>query len=52
MAVPGHDARDWEFAKKFNLPIVEVVKGGDVQKEAFTENQKRYYGKFRYFKTA
>ncbi len=39
MAVPGHDARDWEFAKKFNLPIVEVVKGGDVQKEAFTENQ-------------
>ena len=39
MAVPGHDARDWEFAKKFNLPIVEVVAGGDVQKEPFTENQ-------------
>ncbi len=37
MAVPGHDSRDWEFAKKFNLPIIEVVKGGDVQKEAFTD---------------
>lgn len=37
MAVPGHDSRDWEFAKKFGLPIVEVVKGGDVQQEAFTD---------------
>ena len=38
MAVPAHDTRDWEFAKKFNLPIIEVVKGGeDVQKEAFTD---------------
>ncbi|MEE0899019.1 MAG: leucine--tRNA ligase, partial [Acutalibacteraceae bacterium] len=38
MAVPAHDTRDWEFAKKFNLPIVEVVAGGeDVQKEAFTD---------------
>jgi leucyl-tRNA synthetase len=37
MAVPGHDTRDWEFAKKFNLPIIEVVKGGDVEKEAFTD---------------
>lgn len=37
MAVPGHDTRDWEFAKKFALPIVEVVKGGDVVKEAFTD---------------
>jgi len=36
MAVPAHDTRDWEFAKKFDLPIVEVVKGGDVQNEAFT----------------
>ena len=37
MAVPGHDTRDWAFAKKFNLPIIEVVKGGDVEKEAFTD---------------
>jgi len=37
MAVPGHDERDWDFAKKFGLPIVEVVKGGDVQKAAYTD---------------
>jgi leucyl-tRNA synthetase len=37
MAVPGHDTRDWEFAKKFGLPIVEVVAGGDIDKEAFTD---------------
>ena len=37
MAVPGHDTRDWEFAKKFGLPIIEVVKGGDVEMEAFTD---------------
>lgn len=38
MAVPAHDDRDWEFAKKFDLPIIEVVKGGaDVQKEPFTD---------------
>ena len=37
MAVPAHDTRDREFAKKFDLPIIEVVKGGDVQKEAFTD---------------
>lgn len=37
MAVPGHDTRDWEFAKKFSLPIIEVVQGGDVEKEAFTD---------------
>jgi len=37
MAVPGHDARDWEFAKKFGLPIIEVVSGGDVEKEAYTD---------------
>jgi leucyl-tRNA synthetase len=36
MAVPGHDSRDWEFATKFNLPIIEVVEGGDITKEAFT----------------
>ncbi|WP_424766738.1 leucine--tRNA ligase [Paenibacillus sp. sgz302251] len=35
MAVPGHDARDWEFAKQFELPIVEVVQGGDITKEAY-----------------
>ena len=35
MGVPGHDQRDWDFARKFGLPIVEVVKGGDVTKEAF-----------------
>lgn len=38
MAVPAHDTRDWEFAKQFDLPIIEVVAGGeDVQKEAFTD---------------
>ena len=37
MAVPAHDERDWEFAKKFDLPIIEVVAGGDVQNEAFTD---------------
>ncbi len=39
MAVPGHDTRDWEFAKKFDLPIVEVVAGGDIEKEAYTDIQ-------------
>ncbi len=37
MAVPAHDTRDYDFAKKFNLPIIEVVKGGDIEKEAFTD---------------
>jgi leucyl-tRNA synthetase len=36
MAVPGHDSRDWEFATQFNLPIIEVVQGGDIAKEAYT----------------
>ena len=36
MGVPGHDQRDWDFAKAFSLPIVEVVEGGDITKEAFT----------------
>lgn len=39
MAVPGHDERDWEFAKTYSLPIVEVVSGGDVNKGAFTDNE-------------
>ena len=39
MAVPGHDIRDWEFASKFNLPIIEVVQGGDVAKEAFINTE-------------
>ena len=37
MAVPAHDERDYDFAKVFHLPIVEVVKGGDIEKEAFTD---------------
>jgi leucyl-tRNA synthetase len=37
MAVPGHDERDWRFARKYGLPIVEVISGGDVSKEAFTD---------------
>ena len=37
MAVPAHDERDFDFAKKFDLPIIEVVAGGDVQNEAFTD---------------
>jgi leucyl-tRNA synthetase len=36
MAVPAHDTRDYEFAKKFNIPIIEVIKGGDISKEAYT----------------
>jgi len=38
MAVPGHDTRDWEFAKKFDLPIIEVVSGGNVEEAAYTDN--------------
>ncbi len=37
MAVPGHDQRDWDFAKKYGLSIVEVIKGGDVSKEAYED---------------
>ncbi len=38
MAVPAHDTRDYEFAKKFNLPIIEVLQGGDIEKEAYTQD--------------
>jgi len=37
MAVPGHDTRDWEFARAYDLPVIEVVAGGDIEKEAFTD---------------
>lgn len=37
MAVPAHDTRDYEFAKVYGLPVIEVVKGGDIEKEAFTD---------------
>lgn len=36
MAVPAHDTRDYDFAKKFNIPIIEVIEGGDISKEAYT----------------
>ena len=36
MAVPAHDTRDYEFAKKFGIDIIEVIKGGDISKEAYT----------------
>lgn len=38
MAVPAHDERDYEFAKKFNIPIIEVLAGGDIEKEAYTKD--------------
>jgi leucyl-tRNA synthetase len=38
MAVPGHDTRDHEFARKFGLPIREVVAGGDLSREAYTDH--------------
>lgn len=40
MAVPGHDDRDWRFATKYGLPIIEVIKGGDVTKEAYCDTDK------------
>ena len=40
MAVPAHDTRDYEFAKKFNIDIIPVLEGGDIAKEAFIEDGK------------
>ncbi len=39
MAVPGHDTRDWEFAEKFGIPKIEVIQGGDITKEAYTDTE-------------
>lgn len=46
MAVPAHDERDWEFAKKFDLPIIPVLEGGEVEKEAFTGDGKHINSDF------
>jgi leucyl-tRNA synthetase len=46
MAVPAHDERDHEFAKAFGLPIKEVVKGGDVEKEAYTGDGEHIHSDF------
>ena len=48
MAVPAHDTRDWEFAKKFNLPIIEVIAGGDGRvRKLLYRRCHRNTGKFR-----
>lgn len=46
MAVPGHDQRDWEFAKQFSLPIIEVVQGGNVEQEAYAGDGKHINSDF------
>jgi len=46
MAVPAHDQRDWEFAVKFGLPIIEVIEGGDVSKAAYTGDGKHVRSDF------
>ncbi|MCB9060000.1 MAG: leucine--tRNA ligase [Halobacteriovoraceae bacterium] len=46
MAVPAHDTRDWEFAKKYELPIIEVLKGGKVEEEAFLEDGEHVNSEF------
>ena len=50
MAVPGHDQRDWEFAKKFGLPIVEVVAGGDITEASLHRHGTGNHGQFRLLK--
>lgn len=46
MAVPAHDERDWEFAKKYNLEIIPVLEGGNVQEAAFTEDGPHIHSEF------
>ena len=46
MAVPAHDQRDWEFAKKFGVDIIEVIEGGDIEKEAYTGDGKMVNSEF------
>lgn len=46
MAVPAHDQRDYDFAKKFNIPIVQVIEGGDISKEAYTGDGKMINSEF------
>jgi leucyl-tRNA synthetase len=46
MAVPGHDQRDWEFARKFGLPVIEVVEGGDLEREAYVGDGKHVNSDF------
>ncbi|MDE6667775.1 MAG: leucine--tRNA ligase, partial [Clostridia bacterium] len=46
MAVPAHDTRDYEFAKKFNIPVIPVLEGGDIEKEAFTGDGKHINSDF------
>ena len=46
MAVPAHDTRDYEFAKKFNIPIIQVLEGGDISKEAWTQDGKHINSDF------
>ncbi|MDE6195887.1 MAG: class I tRNA ligase family protein, partial [Erysipelotrichaceae bacterium] len=46
MAVPAHDTRDYEFAKKYNIEIIPVIEGGDIEKEAYTEDGAHIHSDF------